>query len=447
MIPTSSSFKLSTALTLLTGFAYAGPEPSPSLSQSDSFLDDFKLDAEIRIRAEWTDNLRDYNSNVNAADDDGWLITRTRVGLGYEPTDWLKFYVQGQDAHEFFSGRPHNTLNGANGDDFDLRQAYIGFGNLEDSSLSFLIGRQPLDFGSRRIVADSGWSNYGRTFDAARLTWQVSKDWKVDAFAGNVVTILPGEFNKADWHSDLTGLFASGKLGSQTLEFYAFHLDSEGSRIAAVRGNFLTLGSRLLQKPGKSSPWDYEIEAAFQTGTVFNGGRDLDLLAFAGHGTLGYTFSDVAWSPRVSVNYSYASGDSDRTDGDQGRFQPLYPSTHNMNGLLDSIGWANLHDPYVEVTLTPAKDWKVGFQAHAFFRAEDGDFVYRSNGSSALRAPAAPNSESYIGTELDLYVQTNITRNLEILAGAGTLFAGDYLETTGTSDTAKTAYLQLTYKY
>ena len=44
-------------------------------------------------------------------------------------------------------------------------------------------------------------------------------------------------------------------------------------------------------------------------------------------------------------------------------------------------------------------------------------------------------------------MQSTLTKNLELLAGVGALFAGDYLDTTGTSDTAKTAYVQLTYKY
>ncbi|MGC4017742.1 MAG: alginate export family protein [Luteolibacter sp.] len=250
-------------------------------------------------------------------------------------------------------------------------------------------------------------------------------------------------------NADLAGLYATGKLPwDQTLDLYAVHLDSAHSIMAAVKGDFWTLGSRLFKKPGKNSPWDWELETVLQTGTVLSGVKELDLLAFGGQATLGYTFGDCTWAPRVSVNYSYASGDDDRTDGDQHRLQPVYPSTHNMNGQLDAIGWANLHDPYLEFTVTPAKDWKVGLQAHTFFRAETGDFVYRANGSTPVRTPAGYHGDRFsIGTELDLYVQANLTKNLELLTGVGALFAGDYLDDTGTDDTAKTAYLQLTYKY
>lgn len=446
-----SRLPLHAALCVLTtgaaraGAPETGAEPAPA---ADSWRDAFKFDLDLRARAEWTDNVRDFNSDRHAADDDGWLITRSRLGLGWQAADWLKFYAQGQDSRELFSGRKHDTLNGANGDnEFDLRQAYIAFGSPEHSPLVFTLGRQSLDYGSRRVVADSSWSNYGRTFDAARLSWKATKDWQIDGFAGHVVTIKPGEFDDSDGASDLAGIYASGKLpGKQTLDFYAVYLGSEDSRIAPVRGNFWTFGSRLFKKPGKDSPWDYELEGVVQAGDVISGGRELDLLAFGAQGTLGYTFN-APWSPRVSVNYSFASGDDDRTDGDMDRLQPVYPSTHAMNGLLDSLGWANLHDPYLELKVTPVEDWTVGFQAHAFFRAETGDFVYRANGYSPLRTPAGSGGSSYIGTELDLYVQTNLTKDLELLAGTGVLFAGDYLASTGPSDNATTAYLQLTYKY
>ncbi|BCU78444.1 alginate export family protein [Luteolibacter sp. LG18] len=443
--------KATTLLMLTAAPVFAGA-PAPQIdapASSGSWLDDFKIDAEIRTRAEWTDNLRDFNDDKNASDDDGWLATRARLGLGWTPEKWLKVYVQGQDSREFFSGRPHDTLGGANGDDsFDLRQAYLQLGDLKQFPLQLTLGRQPLDYGSKRVLADPVWGNYGRTFDAAKLTWQVNKDWTVDAFAGNVVTIEEDAFNDGDHGADLVGLYASGKIPcGQTLDFYAVHLDSEESKMAAVKGDFWTIGSRLFKKAGKDSPWDWELEAMVQTGNVYSGKKDLDLLAFGGQATLGYTFQHTPWTPRISANYSYASGDDDRTDGDQHRLQPVYPSTHTMNGLLDSVGWANIHDPYLELTVVPVKDWKVGVQAHAFFRAETGDFVYRANGSTPIRMPAGYNGDTFVGTELDLYVQSNLTKNLELLAGVGALFAGEYLDNTGTDDTAKTAYLQLTYKY
>jgi|GEM_PF-217436 len=433
---------------VICGSASAGPVEPPAAPSSD-LLTALKFDAEVRVRGEWTENVRDFNSDLNASDDDGWLITRTRLGVAWQPIDWLKLYAQGQDSMEAFSGRPHDTLGGANGNDhFDLRQAYLAIGDPESSPLTLTLGRQTLDFGSRRVVTDSPWSNYGRTFDAARLTWRANKDWTLDAVAGNIVTIEEDVFNTPDRASDLVGVFATGKLpGAQTIDFYAFHLDSEDSTIAPVRGDFWTIGARLFKKPAKDSPWDYELEAVLQTGHVFAKKKGLDLLAFGSQSTVGYTFLDALWNPRVSANFSYASGDQNAADGDQNRLQPLYASTHAMNGLLDSIGWANLLDPYIEVKIVPVENWTVSLQAHAFFRAETGDFVYRSNGSTPVRAPAGVNNDRYIGTELDLTVQTNLTKELEFLVGGGILFAGDYLASTGASDNAGTLYAQLTYRY
>jgi len=429
--------------------ALAAIAPAGAAESSGSLLDDLKFDADIRVRAEWTDNVRDFNSKVNSPDDDGWLITRTRLGLGWKPADWLKFYVQGQDSQEMFSGRPKNTLNGANGnDDFDLRQGYVQIGNFDEFPLELTLGRQSLDLGSRRLVADTRWGNYGRTFDAARVTWKPDKTWTVDVFAANVVNIEEGQFDDSDHNADLTGIFATAKIpGNQSLDLYALHLDSQHSTVAAVKGDFWNLGARLFRDPGTHGPWDYEFEFVVQTGNVMSGKKDLDLLAFGGQATVGYTFDSAFWTPRVSANFSYASGDDNLKDGEQHRLQAMYPSTHALNGLLDAVGWANLLDPYLEFKVSPTKDSSINLQAHAFFRADTADFVYRSNGSSAVRSPAGVNNNSYIGTELDLYYQTNLTKGLELLVGGGVLFAGDYLKTSGPSDNAGTVYTQLTYKY
>src|ERR1051325_902152 len=54
------------------------------------------IDINERIRFEARENTFDFNSAVDSLTDDAFFLQRFRIGLAYKPTDWLKFYVQGQ---------------------------------------------------------------------------------------------------------------------------------------------------------------------------------------------------------------------------------------------------------------------------------------------------------------------------------------------------------------
>src|SRR6476620_7787504 len=122
------------------------------------------IDIQERIRFEARENTFDFNQEVTALNDDIFVLNRFRLGLAFKPTDWLKFYVQGQDAHEWFSDRPNIPgALGAEGDDnFDLRQAYVQIG---PKNLNGTIGRQVLQYGDERLIGPAEWTNFTKTFD------------------------------------------------------------------------------------------------------------------------------------------------------------------------------------------------------------------------------------------------------------------------------------------
>ncbi|MBA3651470.1 MAG: alginate export family protein [Chthoniobacterales bacterium] len=129
------------------------------------------FDLEERIRAESRENNRDFDSSAHDDNDDSWLLNRFRLGLAFRPVTWLKLYGQTQDSREAFSDRANVPgIRGAEGDDiFDLRQAYISLGDIKRFPLLLTVGRQAISYGDNRLVADSKWGNFGRTFDAIRL--------------------------------------------------------------------------------------------------------------------------------------------------------------------------------------------------------------------------------------------------------------------------------------
>ncbi len=132
------------------------------------------LDLEERVRGEIRENNRDFDSSINDDNDDSWLLNRFRFGLTLKPVSWFKLYAQTQDSREAFSDRANIPgVRGAEGDDiFDLRQAYISIGDARKFPLLLTIGRQAITYGDGRLVGDSKFGNFGRTFDAIRLRFE-----------------------------------------------------------------------------------------------------------------------------------------------------------------------------------------------------------------------------------------------------------------------------------
>lgn len=410
------------------------------VSPSDTLT--FSLDA--RVRGEWRENNYDFDSHVDDPTDDAWLLTRLRLGIDWKPAPWLHLYVEGQDTREFFSDRP-NTLGqlGAEGDDaFDLRQAYIEIGDA--MGLSAKIGRQTMVYGDKRLISSGEWGNPSRTFDAIRLHY-AQKDWWLDAFTSSVVRFRDAEFNLSDWLDEadsrnefFSGLyFSTTALDVQVTDFYALHLHEEDRS----GSDFVTLGTRMKADPLKLAGWDYEAEMAVQFGERYG----KDLRAFAGHWGAGYNWLKHPWKPRIGIEYSYASGDSNASDGRVGTFQNLFPTNHLYYGYMDVFAWQNLHNPALKFSVEPSSKVKASLDYHLFWLADTNDAWTRASQVATVR-PITPGASSYAGSELDFTVQWKAHAHLDVQAGYSHFFAGSYLDDTGSADDADFAYLMLTFK-
>src|SRR5437899_631419 len=157
------------------------------------------FDVEERVRGELRENNRDFDSSVDDDNDDAWLLNRFRLGLAVKPSSWLKLYGQTQDAREAGSDRANIPgVRGAEGDDvFDLRQLSILIGDAKQFPLTLNVGRQLLTYGDSRLVADSKWSNFGRSFDAVKMRYE-ERDFWVEMFIARPVQIKRHDFDDSD---------------------------------------------------------------------------------------------------------------------------------------------------------------------------------------------------------------------------------------------------------
>lgn len=481
-----SNLVLAAALVVLTcvratGGTQSAPQsdtPNPVTKAADdnvlTFWDSWLIfDLEERMRGESRADNRDFNSAVHDDNDDSWLLNRFRLGLAFKSVSWLKAYGQTQDAREAFSDRANIPgVRGAEGDDiFDLRQAYIALGDTKKFPLLLTVGRQAISYGDSRLVADSKWGNFGRTFDAIRLRFEEPHYW-IEGFAMRPVQIERHEFDASDSADNFFGGYFSTELvPRQTTDFYVFYrhkddnqpdldptnkIDPAGSWNGPA-AHFMTIGARIKSEPDLLNGWDYTAELVYEAGDLF--ASDLssarsDLRALAFHGSGGYTAKSLAWKPRFGLEYDFASGDKNPNDHNSESFQNLFPSNHDKYGFMDEFGWRNIHDLRVQVNAKPVKKLDLEFDFHAFWLADTHDFWYRSNGLSALRTRTPDGRDvrtigasSFAGEEVDLTATYELNKHVKLQAGYSHFFAGAYLADTGGSSDADFGYLMTTFSY
>jgi len=394
---------------------------------------------EDQTRFEYRDNNYDFSSLTRTINDDSWLLNRFRLSMQLQPAEWLTFYVQGQDAREIDSDRADmpGVLSAEGDNPFDLRQAYVEIGDGKSFPLSLKVGRQVLLYGDQRLIGPLEWSNISRTFDAVKLRYTGNNGLWVDAFVSSVVVIDRFGMDDSDKDSLLSGLYAHiPTSGIQDTEFYALYFDDTNRN-----DHFITLGTHLKSLPAALGNWDYEGEFVVQRGTA--GGRDLS--AFATYIEGGYTFKQ-AWKPRLSLEYSYASGDGNAADNKQGAFQNLFPTNHLHYGLMDVFSWSNLHNMALHLSAKPTAKITTSLDYHLFWLANTTDTWRRANAATTVR-PLSPAASSFAGSELDLLVSYAHNAHFTFTAGYSHFFAGQYLADTGASSDADFIYVATGIKF
>lgn len=412
-----------------------------------SFFDGrLTFDFQERLRAEIRENNFDFDDGTDSPTDDMWLLQRARLGMKWKPFDEFTIYAQAQDAREIDSDRPNDPGRlGAEGDDpVDLRQAWIQLG--ADRGVSLKLGRQILLYGDERLIGPLDWSNFSRTFDAAKLRY-AAEAWSLDLFAASVVTIDDDGFNRSDWiDSEATrdqifsGLyFSTTAVEAHTLDAYALYLHENPT---AGDTDFATLGLRVKADAAKLGGWEYDMEAAAQVGDL----RGSDLESVAVHAGGGYTWLDSAWKPRLYAEYNFASGDGDADDDEIGTFQNLFPTNHKFYGAMDLFSWQNMHQPGVAIQASPARGVSVKVDYALFWLADTNDAWYRANGTTTVR-PIKPGADRFVGSEIDLTVSWKVRKELALTAGYSHFFAGDYLAASGANDDADFGFVMATLDF
>ncbi len=379
--------------------------------------------------------------NFEAGRDNRFYLGRSRVSVGIETTEWLRFHAQVQDARASGFSDPDDLDSAIHHVDF--RQAYADFGPAK-SAWGVRIGRQELAFGDERLVgADNYWDALGQTFDAVRLTYRRS-GLRLDGFGSFVVAPTCQGLARPSTGNQLYGLYASFDKGPRGSVIDPYLLWKSNRRVGDGVGpmgdsDVFTYGLRAAGNLPQRL--DYNVEMALQ------GGHEADesIWAWAGHWELGVRPLGAESGPRFGAEYNFASGDDNPGDGRHATFDDLYPAGYNKFGMADPFGWRNLRNISGAVDWSLNTNWKVGIGYRALWVASIRDGLYTKGDSCLTRNPDA--SSDHVGNQASLYASWAFSKSWQLHAGYARFFPGSYLSDSSYRGRFSTPYVMVSYNF
>lgn len=363
---------------------------------------------------------------------------------------WHGFRLGGEflDARQFGADEG-SGINNTHVDSADFIQGYLAYAdqNINYSGLDgeVIVGRQTLNFGSRRLVARNAFRNTINSFTGARVHFTNYNNWQLNIFTAVPVLRFPTDtgqlldnrqhWDKEDTHTWFSGAFfeAFDIAWNINAELYLYHLDEGDSPNNQTRNRrYFTPGFRFYIKP-VAGEVDFQTETIGQFGTVRGStdktdGKNLSHAAWMQHVDVGYTF-DVPWTPRLAFEYDYASGNKDPKDNHDQRFDTLFGARRfdfGPTGIYGAFARSNINTPGYRIIANPRSDVQLGVSHRAFWLASDTDaWTTTGSGSSALRDKSG-NTSNYIGQQLELTARYDFNSSLNFETGWTHLFKVDF---------------------
>ena len=356
----------------------------------------------------------------------------------------LRFGAELLDARVRSGGEA--ALNTTVGNAANLLRAYVEYESPELLGGRFVgrAGRITMNVGSRRFVARNRFRNTINGFTGFDFRWQSQSEnaLHLRGFWALPVTRLPGDarglrrndvdFDEESRDVQFFGLFAARNLaGIGRGEIYGFglleNLRGTTGRPTSHR-RLATSGFRLFSAP-KTGHFDFTTENAVQFGrsrASASSTRELTHRAHFHHLTLGYSF-DAMGSPRFAVQYDYASGDDDPSDGRNGRFDTLFGARRfdfNPTGIYGPFARSNLHTPGLRLQLRPLSRVTATTAYRLFWLASAKD-TWTTSGVRDATGDAG----RFVGHQFEIRIRYDLVPgNVRLETGYAHLFAGDFID-------------------
>jgi hypothetical protein len=409
--------------------------PAASFSPIKSFNGD--LPDFICFTGGYRARLEGFTSSFTNSSD-SYMLTRFRLGMVIKPARWFYVYTELQDARVALT----NTLSGPPYQGtWDLRRAHVDFFDMEKSPVAIRIGRQDLSFGDLRVLGTAYWRNTSRGWDAVLLA--LNHRWfHASVFSASPVVPLGSGLSHHVQGNNLHGIYSTLRNVIRNSDLEPYVLWRLSPNIKTENGGLARLDEKSagVRWAGVRSGFDYDAEVVGETGHI---GAD-QIRAWAWAARIGYAFPALPLRPRIFVEYNFASGDRNPTDGRHGAFDQLYPNIHDHHGLADQVGWQNLREIRTGLRMSLRRNWVVAGAYNDWWLASARDAFYNSSGSAVARDIKGL-SGTHIGYEIDGETSFRLNRDLELGVGVGHLIPGAFLKNTNHNHSFTYPYVMLNY--
>jgi len=421
---------------LLVAPAHAEDGSDPSASRAPVWL---RLSGDYRVRYESVDD----SFRAGTSGPDSLLVERLLLAAR---ADFQRFYLGAELQDSRTQGhRAETPLGTDDSNALELIGAYVGLRADEiiesGDSLDVVAGRFTIDVGSRRFVARNAFRNTLNVFTGVQGVWKGRSGTRVQTFYTLPVDRRPldregleDDERDADEESARIRFWGIDVLRENVVaglaaELFLFGLDEEDARdIQTADRELWTPGLRVFSDPER--PWSFEIEAAAQFGdarrtTAPTDVTDLERSAFFLHAHVARQLAST-WSPRIVLQFDYASGDDDPTDRDDERFDTLFGVPRfdfGPTGIYGAFARSNLQSPGVRLELRPSDSLNgfIGYRAN--FLADKTD-TFTTAGVRDVSGSAG----SFIGHQLEARLRKSLVNGmLSIEAGGAYLADGRFL--------------------
>jgi hypothetical protein len=350
---------------------------------------------------------------------------------------------------------------------FGVIQAYVSIeAGAAGKRPELKLGRFVLELGSGRLVAGEQYRDVARNHTGGLAHWALGEQSELWVFAVLPVIVAPADRaslldNDFEHDHQTTDLeFAGTMYKRQELPFdgtgeaYVYFLEErdDPGELETRDRDLTAAGFRFFRNPA-AGRWDFETENIWQSGharATTNPAdlRNLDVDAHFHHLQIGYSL-ERTWSPRVTVEYEYASGDADPADGRWQRFDPLFANRRidlGPTNIYNALGRENIDTLGVRLSIAP-NPRADAFAIYRIVRLAEARDVFATTGIQDASGAAGRDG----GRQLDIRFRRRFREGvIRLDAGASFLWEGKFMQNapnaTGEGDSTF-FYCDVTYTF
>lgn len=396
----------------------------------------------------WTDTATNPQSSQRKYFPNSLWLSRTRVYVGIQDIlDPFRAVVEFQDSRAF------NSIYEYQGQEINQTDLISAYGELyfkdafgkdprgNDRPLTLRAGRFHLELLDRRLIAENEFRNTTNTFDGFRIkVGKKDNDWDLDSFLMRPVIRYPFQFDRPDWQNWIYGSVFSYRPFSEYATVQPYFIGrtqfADQKNVSAALKTHRETYAPGLRIYGVLGNFDYDFDINKQFGsfgrlqTAVIGGETFDNIevtvphnALAWGLEAGYTFSDLAWKPRISAVYVYGSGNGSPFSYSNNNFDIFYgfnqPFSRN-----DYFAWNNIKDPKVRLEFSPTKDLRIDTAFSAYWLADAASAWDRANLFSPLGNVVGRGN--FLGTEFDIRARYKLSQYINLTASYAHFWPGSF---------------------